>query len=117
VEIRGGEPWMQMQQALGTVGEDFGGGLDELVGCGGECQRQLLDALDEGGPGRESELARDDRLSVVECDRSGERGVVELTSEAGQSPEARERGGVTCFGGTQQVLRLPLELLEIRSLG
>ena len=108
---------MQREQALCAIGSTVGRRFDEPVCGGGEFERELLDALAKGVPGIEPVLARDDRLRVVEPERCAREIAVGVVRERRQGAESRERGGVVRAGGAQQILRLPLELVEVRALG
>ncbi len=57
---------MQREESLGASGRAAGGAADELVHGRIERQRARLDFFAQRVPGRESVLARDRRLRVVQ---------------------------------------------------
>src|SRR5262249_48299385 len=117
VEIRVRDAWMEREEPLGALGATIGCRLNELLQCGAELQGQLLDALTEGIPRVESMLARDHRLRVVRREGAARQIGVRGVSECGEDAESRARRGFVRARGAEQVLRLPLELLEIGALG
>lgn len=104
----------QPQRAIGTIARR---GLDELLGRGIERERELFDAFAQIVPRGEPVLACHHRLRVVQREAAAREGFVGCAGECRQDVEACECGDIVRTRGLQQVLRLPLELFEIRTLG
>ena len=108
---------MEREQPLRAAGRAAGGAADELVDRRVERQRARLDFFAQRVPGRESVLARDRRLRVVQRQIGGADLVEGLARERGQDGESAERVGVARLRGVEQRLRLLLQLFEIRTGG
>src|SRR5437879_7916039 len=64
-------------------------------------------------PGMESVLARDHRLGVMQRERRAVEGFVRGGRERGERTKSHAGAGFVAPGGLEQVLRLPLELVEV----
>ena len=111
------DPRMQREQPLRAAGRAAGRAADELVDRRVERQRARLDFFAQRVPGRESVLARDDRLRVVQRQILDVDLVEGLARERGQDGEARERLRLARLRRVEQRLGLLLQLFEIRTCG
>ena len=117
VERGAGDARMECEQALGAVAAAAGRRFDELLHGGADRQRPLLDPLAQRVPRVEPVLARDNRLRVVQRQRRPREIGVRNPGEGGKNAKPREGGRVAVARGLQQILGLPLELLQIGALG
>ncbi len=111
------DPGMQREQPFGAAGGAAGGAPDELVDGGVERERARVDLVAQRVPGRESVLACDHGLRVVQRERELAELGSTLSGEGGQHGEASQRRRILRRRGVQQRLGLLLQLFEIRTIG